>query len=181
MKACSGNQLRPQRFTALILPVETVYPWQHAGNTITPFSAESDETHSHHAGPALDALSEVVDCLEHRDECVRVWWRRRCECPCCSLHSCSQSCMSRHVNILLKFLWNTSYLSLTHPHMRTCKKGDTPYTRTLNNSDTTNTESQLTHNEQQVWVAAWATDISNLFWSSRLRRKRFHSQVIFTT
>lgn len=44
-------------------------------------------------------------------------------------------------------------LSLSH----TCvhiKKGDTPGTRTLNNSDTTNTESQLTHNEQRVWVAA---------------------------
>lgn len=26
IKARSGNQLRPQRFTALILPVETVYP-----------------------------------------------------------------------------------------------------------------------------------------------------------
>lgn len=122
--------------------METVYPWQHAGNTITPFSAESDETHSHHAGPALDALSEIVDCLEHWEECVRV-------CVgggggfnvLVALYTPAlYSCMSRHVNILLKFLWNTPHVSLTHQHM--C---ETPSAGVLNNSDTLRTLSHKLH------------------------------------
>lgn len=56
---------------------------------------------------------------------------RRCECPCCSLHSRSQSCMSRHVDILALFKFKVKHplsLPYTHvlTHMRTHIKRVTP-------------------------------------------------------
>lgn len=186
----TSNQLRPECFTALILPVETVYPWQHASNTIAPFSAESNETHSYHAGPALNALSEVVDCLER--VCVLT-----CLFVCVSVcvlcvggvnvlvalctPALSLACLDMSIfSPFLSLKWNTPYHSLTHTrahtHAYTYKKGDTRCT--LDNCDTTHTESQITHSEQRVWVVARATDVSKL--SIFIPQKKlFHFKVIF--
>lgn len=89
------------------------------------------------------------------------------------LNSSSQSCMSRHVNILIS-LSKTPLISLTHTHMRTHKMGDTPPAHAHSITLTLHTLSHTNYREQQVWEAVGAADISNLFWFSRLRRWRFH-------
>lgn len=80
----------------------------------------------------------------------------------------------------LSLKWNTPYHSLTHTRAHTYaytyKKGDTRCT--LDNCDTTHTESQITHSEQRVWVVARATDASKL--SIFIPQKKlFHFKVIF--
>lgn len=80
-KGNGGNQLRPERFTALILPVEVAYPWQHASNTITlffPFFLPWAMKHIHITLdlPLTPCLRLLI--VENTEVCV---WLRVCLFP----------------------------------------------------------------------------------------------------
>lgn len=123
--------------------------------------------------PLMPRLRLLIVWNANMSVCVEVWMSL--------LHCRSQSCMSRHVNILalVEFQWNTPYLSHTHMHayMHVKKKRRHPlHSRTQALSITLHTLSHKLHTVSSR--SGWLPErlIYQSFWYSHLRK---NIEVIF--